>query len=135
MVNPTYKHLEDRFRIGPCSLGQWAQLFASVIGGLIFGVYLSPFSVQITISISILMAGVPFAVSYAAMDTEFSVSELARVAAGFYRTPRSYPPGAGDTGRSGYRVNPDPVTEDGQLSPGPEGPDTPTPTGEALWDY
>lgn len=135
MVNPTYKHLEDRFRIGPCSLGQWAQLFASVIAGLTFGLYLSPFSIQITISISILLAGVPFAVSYAAMDTEFSVSELARIAAGFYRTPRHYPPGAGESDRPGYRVDPDPVTDHDPLSESPDGSHTQAPTGDALWDY
>jgi len=133
MVNPTYKHLEDKFRIGPCSLGQWAQLFASVVAGLVFGIYLSPFGTQITISVSIMFAGVPFAVSYAAMGTEFSVSELARVAAGFYRTPRRYAPGAGARTRPGYHVEPDPLPDEQPTRP--VAPDAPTPTGEALWDY
>lgn len=131
MVNPTYKHLEDRFRLGVLTLGQWLQLSGCVVLALLFGIYLSPFSDQLTISISILVAGSPFAASYAAMGTEFSLGELMRAAVQFRRHRGLFAPGGGDpAARPGYLVERD---DDPDTSVQP--PSDPTPTGAPLWDY
>jgi hypothetical protein len=100
MVNPTYKHLEQSLRIGRFSLGQWAQLLAAALVALGFGVYLSPLPPLPTVSVSVLVGGLPLALSYAAMGLEFSVLEFAFAAAGWARRPRRYVagPGAGTTG-------------------------------------
>ena len=42
VANVTYKHLEGKTVVGQFSLGQWAQLLAGVLLGLVFGIYLSP---------------------------------------------------------------------------------------------
>ena len=57
MRHPTYKHLEARLRLGAFSLGQWAQIAAAGVAAAVFGGYLSPFSTQVTIFVSIVGAG------------------------------------------------------------------------------
>src|SRR5206468_1567542 len=61
MRHPTYKHLEARLRLGAFSLGQWAQITAAGAAAAVFGGYLSPFSTQVTIFVSIVGAGLPIA--------------------------------------------------------------------------
>ena len=53
VVNPTYKHLEAKLRLGAFSLGQWSQITAAEVAAALFGGYLSPFSTQVTIFVSI----------------------------------------------------------------------------------
>lgn len=103
MRHPTYKHLEARLRLGPFSLGQWAQLTAAAIAAALFGGYLSPFSAQVTIFVAIVGAGMPVAITYGAMGLEFSVSQFTRSAWRYWRAPRRYLPGAGNP-PTGYMV-------------------------------
>ena len=132
-LNPTYKHLEDKLRLGPFSLGQWAQLLTAALAALVFAVYLSPLAPQATISVAILVAGIPFAVSYAAMGAEFSVGEMAGAALRFYRSPRRYRPGPG-TPQAGYRVEPNERAA-GVSEPAASEPGEPLEGGEQpLWD-
>jgi hypothetical protein len=128
VANPTYKHLEGRTIVGAFSLGQWVQLLAGVLLGLVFGIYLSPLPPMATIFISCLLPGLPLAASYGAMGLEFSLGQLARAAWRFWRSPRRWLPGPGRA-TAGYLVVPDP---DPDAPPGGEA--APARELEALWD-
>lgn len=108
MVNPTYKHLEQSLRIGRFSFAQWAQLLAAALVALGFGVYLSPLPPLPTVSVSVLVGGLPLALSYAAMGLEFSVLQFVTAVVTWGRRPRRYVPGPGLEHR-GYTVRPEPV--------------------------
>lgn len=130
MANPTYKHLEGKTVVGHFTLGQWAQLLAGVVLGLVFGIYLSPLPPTATIFISCLLPGLPLAAGYGAMGLEFSLGQLVRAAWRFWRAPRRWLPGPGrPTG--GYLVVPDP-------DPREQPPTRPAPARarqlEELWD-
>jgi hypothetical protein len=130
VANPTYKHLEGKTVVGPFSLGQWAQLLAGVVLGLLFGIYLSPLPPIPTIFVSCLLPGLPLAASYGAMGLEFSLSQGARAAWRFWRRPGRYLPGSGQSAR-GYLVQPD----RDPYEPPATGPHaSPARDLEALWD-
>lgn len=128
MRHPTYKHLEARLRLGAFSLGQWAQITAAGAAAAVFGGYLSPFSTQVTIFVSIVGAGLPVAISYGAMGLEFSVSEFARAAWRYWHQPRRFLAGAGQP-TVGYVVLADPKQDDTE-----RGVDRRTSEGALLWD-
>lgn len=125
MRHPTYKHLEARLRLGAFSLGQWAQIAAAGVAAAVFGGYLSPFSTQVTIFVSIVGAGLPVAMSYGAMGLEFSVVQLGRAGWRYWRQPRRFLAGAGQP-TVGYIVVSAPVVDTPSL-PGVR-------EGEPLWD-
>ena len=130
MANVTYKHLEGKTVVGLFSLGQWAQLLAGVVLGLLFGIYLSPLPPIPTIFLSCLLPGLPLAASYGAMGLEFSLTQGARAAWRFWRRPGRYLPGGGQS-VSGYLVRPD----QDSYQPPAGGPDAaPARDLEALWD-
>lgn len=106
MRHPTYKHLESRLRIGTFTLGQWAQVTAAAVAAALFGGYVSPLPAQVTIFVSVVLAGLPVAISYGAMGMEFSVGAFIRAGWSFWRDPRSFPAGAG-TSSVGYLLQPD----------------------------
>jgi hypothetical protein len=124
--HPTYKHLEAKLRLGAFSLGQWAQITIAAACAAVFGGYLSPFPLQVTIFVSILGAGLPVALSYGAMGTEFSVTQLARCGWRYWREPRRFLTGGGEN-TPGYVVHGEP--------PRPE-PTQPTAVDgrQPLWD-
>ena len=125
--HPTYKHLETRLRLGAFSLAQWAQITTAGVAAAIFGGHLSPFPTQITIFVSLIVAGLPIAVSYGAMGLEFSVTQLVVAAWRYSRQPRRYLPGAEETD-VGYRVLVEPRRTECDLTERqPE-------SGELLWD-
>lgn len=103
MANPTYKHLEASLRLGPFSLGQWAQILVAGVLALVFGIYLSPLPVAPTIFGSIVLAGSPLAMSYGVMAHEWSVTDAVRAQWQWLRRPRAYLPGPSRDG-SGYVV-------------------------------
>ncbi|HEX8745169.1 MAG TPA: hypothetical protein VF712_18735 [Thermoleophilaceae bacterium] len=132
MRHPTYKHLEARLRLGSFSLGQWTQIVAASAVAAVFGVYASPFPTGLTIFVSIVGAGLPIALSYGAMGLEFSVGQFAAAAWRYWRDPRCFLPGPGESA-SGYAVHPEPVHEDSHATRPPPGPASSV-EGEALWD-
>ncbi len=117
MGNVTYKHLEGKTVIGLFSLGQWLQLLAGAVAGLVFGLYLSPLPATPTIFVACLLPGLPLAASYGAMGLEFSLIQGARSAWRLWRRPRHYLPGPGQT-TTGYTVEPDPDLHQAPLSSG-----------------
>lgn len=127
MRHPTYKHLEARLRIGPFSLGQWAQISIAAAAAAVFGGYVSPLPTQATIFVSIVGAGLPVAISYGAMGLEFSVALLLRAAWRYWREPRRFLAGAGQP-TAGYVVLADPARRPARANA--SNPNE----GELLWD-
>jgi hypothetical protein len=125
--HPTYKHLEAKLRLGSLSLGQWVQIGVAGAASAIFGVYVSPLPTGATTFVSIVAAGMPVAVSYGAMGLEFSVGDFAVAAWRFWRSPRRYVAGAGQTS-AGYIVRCE------QAVTAPNGPGPRLSDREALWD-
>jgi hypothetical protein len=109
VANVTYKHLEGKTVVGLFSLGQWVQLLAGLVAGLVFGIYLSPLPPMPTVFLACLLPGLPLAASYGAMGLEFSLTQGARAAWRFWRQPHRHLPGPGEAA-SGYLVEqpPDP---------------------------
>ena len=129
MVNPTYKHLDAKMRLGGLRLSQWLQLVVAVGFAVVFGIYLSPLPPGPTITLSIFVAGLPVAVSFAAQGLEFSVSGFLRALWRFGRSPRRYLPGGGQTA-AGYVV----VAEEREPVFAPSIDATPTSRIAELWD-
>ena len=129
-LNPTYKHLEQSLRIGAFTLSQWAQILLATVLALIFGVYLSPLPLTMTIFVSIVLAGSPLALSYGAMAQEWSVAEALRAQWRWLRHPRRYLPGPSRAAR-GYVVlrAPAPIPE--MTSGAPAG----SQERSELWDF
>ena len=103
MVNPTYKHLEAKLRLGGLRLGQWFQLVLAGGVAVVFGMYVSPLPAGPTIALSVFVAGLPVSVSFAALGLEFSVRGFIAAVWRWARAPRRYVPGAGALG-AGYIV-------------------------------
>jgi hypothetical protein len=110
VAHPTYKHLEDRLRLGAFTLGQWAQIASAVTLAAVFGIYVSPLPATATIFVSIVGAGLPVAVAYGALGLDFSVGQLAVSAWRYWRAPRHYLPGPGRSA-VGYVVERPPARE------------------------
>jgi hypothetical protein len=126
--NRTYKHLEAKLRLGSLSLGQWVQIGAAGAAAAVFGVYISPLPTGATIFVSIVAAGMPVALSYGAMGLEFSVGDFAVAACRYWRSPRQYVAGAGQTS-AGYIVRCE------QTATAPDASEPRVAEREALWDF
>jgi hypothetical protein len=72
-MNPAYKHLRERLRIGELTVAQMVALFAGFMGGLVFALYLSPFSPYLTLCLAIYIACIPAGSVILASTTEFDV--------------------------------------------------------------
>lgn len=137
-VNPTYKHLEASLRLGPFSLGQWAQIMVAAVLALVFGIYLSPLGIAPTIFFSIVLAGSPLAMSYGAMAHEWSVTDAVRAQWQWLRRPRTYLPGPSSE-MTGYVVlAPADLAVPGLAAGGPAGSRPTDPASERdggiVWD-
>ncbi len=130
-LNPTYKHIEARLRIGAFTLGQWAQILLATVLALLFGVYVSPLPLTVTIFVSIVLAGSPLALSYGAMAQEWSAPEAVRAQWRWMRRPRRYLPGPSSAG-TGYVVTPPAVRP---VEPAAASVRSASDEGGGLWDY
>jgi hypothetical protein len=72
-VNPAYTHLRDRLRIGELTIPQLIALFCGCMAGLVWALYLSPFSPYLTLFISIYLTCVPAGCVLLASTTEFDL--------------------------------------------------------------
>jgi hypothetical protein len=115
MVNPTYKHLDAKMRLGGLRLVQWLQLVAAIGFAIVFGFYVSPLPPGPTIAVSIFVGGLPVAVSFAALGLEFSVSGFLGAIWRWLRSPRRYLPGRGSSA-TGYVVHQAPRSSDPERS-------------------
>jgi hypothetical protein len=105
-MNPAYKHLTDRLRIAELTVPQIAGLFGGLMCGLVFALYLSPFSPYLTLCLSIYIASIPAGTVLLATSTEFNLWLLIRACIGERMSDGRYAAGPGE-GSTGYVIAPD----------------------------
>jgi hypothetical protein len=88
-VHPTYKHLEDRIRLGGLSLRQWAQLLVCAVAAYSLS-RLLPLPGSWSVSIAVTVCGLPAAGAIAFMSADFDVIAWMRVALQWRRAPKCY---------------------------------------------
>jgi hypothetical protein len=108
-VNPAYKHLSDRLRIGELTIPQLISLFCGLMCGLVFALYLSPFSPYLTLFIAIYIASIPTGTVLLASTTEFDAWLYLRAALHDHFTEGRYIAGPG-ANCQGYEIEPDEET-------------------------
>jgi hypothetical protein len=128
VVNPAYKHLSDRLRIGELTVPQIISLFAGLMCGLVFALYVSPFGAYLTLFISIYLASIPMGSVLLASTTEFDLWLYIRALVADRLSDGQYVPGPGVT-CEGYVIDGE---VDGRTLAGQTG--SPVDLG-AIWDF
>ena len=88
-MHPTYKHLEDRIRLGGLTLGQWTQLLACGLAAYALSTLL-PLPGSWSLSVAVTVCGLPAAGAIAFMSADFDVLGWARAAVRWRRSPTRY---------------------------------------------
>ncbi len=95
-MNPAYKHLRDRLRIGDLTVPQIVSMFAGFMGGLVWALYLSPFSPYLTLFTAIYLACLPAGTVLLASSTEFDLWLYLKACVREAFTDGRFAAGAGD---------------------------------------
>lgn len=102
-MHPAYKHLTDRLRIAELTIPQIIALFAGLMAGLVFALYLSPFSPYLTLCLSIYIAAIPAGSVLLATSSEFDLWLYTKALVGEQLADGRYAPGPG-TPTAGYVI-------------------------------
>jgi hypothetical protein len=94
--NPTYKHLEEPWRILGMSLFQFIVVAGWATGWVLIGFYASPLPAGPTFALTLAIGGSPLAVVYGMGGGDTALSVMARAFAGWIMDPKRYPPGTGE---------------------------------------
>jgi hypothetical protein len=78
-VHPTYRHLEDRIRLGGLRLGQWTQLLVCGLAAYALS-RLLPLPGSWSLSVAVTVCGLPAAGAIAFMSADFDVLGWGRAA-------------------------------------------------------
>jgi hypothetical protein len=105
-MNPAYKHLSDRLRIGELTIPQIVSLFCGLMSGLVFALYISPFSPYLTLFLAIYLASIPTGAVLLASTTEFDLWLYIRARTHHRFSDGRYIAGPGVSGE-GYVIEPD----------------------------
>jgi len=105
-VNPAYKHLRDRLRVGELTVPQMIALFCGFMGGLVWALYVSPFGPYVTLFTGIYIACVPAGSVLLASTTEFDLWLYLRACVREVFTDGEYVAGPGEE-TDGYSIEPD----------------------------
>lgn len=101
--NETYKHLEDPLRLSGLTIGQYAALCGTTLVAIVFGLYLSPLPPGVTMGVSLFLAGLPIALSYAVSGFDVAITETLTSLYRWAREDKHLMPGPGET-PAGYVV-------------------------------
>jgi hypothetical protein len=112
-MNPAYKHLSDKLRIAELTVGQIISILGSVIAGLAFAIYLTPFGPYPTLFISVYLVSIPAGSAFLVSLTDFDVWLLIRSMLRYRLASGGYLAGAGDH-EHGYQVLADPSDTAGE---------------------
>jgi hypothetical protein len=113
-MNPAYKTLDDRMRLGPFTVTQWALLVVIAFCAVGYALYLTPFGPAVTLVTTIYAAGVSAGIVLVAGVAEFDCALYARACLAWRRLDGPHRPGPG-SGARGYVVWP---AEDGGVAGG-----------------
>src|SRR4051794_41657713 len=106
-MNVAYKHLDAKLRVAQLTVGQWLGAFAGVAVAVVWGCYVSPFGLYVTLVSSIYLGALPAGGTFLASVTEFDVWLLARSGVRWRRREGRFVPGSGSSAR-GYVLREDP---------------------------
>jgi hypothetical protein len=101
--NETYKHLEDPLRLSGLTIGQYVALCGTTLVAIVFGLYLSPLPPGVTMGVSLFLAGLPIALSYAVSGFDVAITDTLAALYRWAREDKHLMPGAGET-PAGYVV-------------------------------
>ena len=110
--NETYKHLEDPLRLSGLTVGQYAALCGTTLVAIVFGLYLSPLPPGVTMGVSLFLAGLPIALSYAVSGFDVAMTDTITALYRWAREDKHFLPGAGEP-TAGYVV----AQSDGEQRP------------------
>lgn len=127
-MNPAYKHLSDRLRIGELTVPQLVSLFCGLMCGLVFALYISPFSPYVTLFTAIYIASVPTGTVLLASTTEFDAWLHLQASVHDRLTDGRYVAGPG-VNYQGYEIEPDEARRPAT------GTDRQTADLGAIWDF
>lgn len=105
-MNPAYKHLRARLRIGDLTVPQIVSMFGGFMGGLVWALYLSPFSPYLTLFTAIYLACLPAGTVLLASSTEFDLWLYCRGVVREAFTDGRFTAGAGEA-TDGYSITAD----------------------------
>jgi hypothetical protein len=101
--NETYKHLEDPLRLSGLTIGQYTALCGTTLVAIVFGLYLSPLPPGVTMGVSLFLAGLPIALSYAVSGFDVAMTDTITALYRWAREDKHFLPGAGEKS-TGYVV-------------------------------
>jgi hypothetical protein len=107
-MNPAYKHLQDRLRIGDLTVAQIVAMFCGFMAGLVWALYLSPFSPYLTLFTAIYLACLPAGSVLLASSTEFDLWLYLKGCVRETFTDGRFTAGAGELSE-GYSITADPA--------------------------
>jgi hypothetical protein len=128
-VNPAYKHLETRLRLGELTLTQWAGILGGVFLAIGWGMYISPFGSYVSLFTAIYLGGIPVLLTFTSTQVEFNLWLYLRSLVAWRRDTDRYVPGAGEVPVHGYRL-----TEDADEAERRASKEIPELDFEALWE-
>ncbi len=105
-MHPAYKHLTDRLRIAELTIPQITGLLGGLLLGLVFALYISPFSPYLTLFLSIYIAGIPAGTVLLATSTEFDLWLYVKACIGERLSDGRYTAGPGEQ-HAGYTITDD----------------------------
>jgi hypothetical protein len=106
-MNVAYKHLDSKLRIADLTVGQWLGVIAGLGIAFVWGFYLSPFGMYVTLMSAIYVGGIPIGATLLASVGEFDLWLLVRSAVRWRREDGRFIPGPGGSSR-GYSIREDP---------------------------
>jgi len=127
-MNPAFKHLESKLRVGELTVGQWVAVALGFIAALVWGLYLSPLGSALTILTSTYLFGLPAVAAFLVGVSDFDVWLLVRCAVRWWRGNGRFLPGAGDRAQGYVLTTTDIENRDDDLND-----HTPDLDLEALW--
>jgi len=112
-MNPAYKHLQDKLKLGEFTIVQWVGLILSVLTMILFGSVVCPnigihgkVSLVLSIYVGFICGGPIIASGY----FEVNLLKLLSAILAWKRTPSRYRPGPGEN-FTGYVIEVDPQTQ------------------------
>jgi hypothetical protein len=108
-MNPAYRYLEHKLRIGELTIAQWIAIALGVFGAGVWASQISPFGGWVTAFTASYIAMVPAALAFVlgatGMDVKYELRHFVR----WHRTPGRFLPGPGPA-TDGYSLFTD-ITE------------------------
>ena len=105
-MNPAFRHLETKLRIGDLTIRQWVTILVGVMIALLYADLIHPFGLMLTLASAVYIGGIPVAIAIVSGSSEFDAWLVLRSAIGgaapttaSSRVPESRPP----VTRSGVR--------------------------------